>query len=245
MNDLTLIDVGITQPVIQFPAYKEYLKRARALAEYIDSIELTDDNITVVKKRLAEARKVVDTLEKGRKSAKKEVLKPYEDFEKMVKNITSTIMDADANLRAKVYEAEQKERDEKEENTREIWCLRIQQYTFQTYLTDPFNKWLEPHHLNKSESMNKVEADMVAWMEEREKDVEYITGLQSWNEVIIEYDHNGLKLTEAVKAVEDRHALLKALGEREEVATFIIRGKQAIALAELLLKTNEIEFERK
>lgn len=234
--------------VIEFDDFEEHKARALSVAEYIDSIELTGSNVKEVKGTLADARKLVNALEDRRKEIKNEVLAPYKVFEAQVKEITGIIDQADSRLRTQIRELEEREREEKEAVISELWEKRMEMYNFGKYVPDAFSMWLEPRHLNKSTSMKSVEAEMVSFMEDTEKDVAAILAMPDAEDVMLEYAGT-LNIADALEAVRaQREYREKAFQEdaptAEERATFVITGKVNITLTEKLLQENGIEYRR-
>ena len=108
-------DVTYDIPQVNFPAYEEYKEKAYAVAEYIYNMEPTAENIKETKTTLAKARKLTDKLNRARIDMKKAILQNYTTFEQQVKEITGIIDDADKEIRAKVKDMEEAERQRKKE----------------------------------------------------------------------------------------------------------------------------------
>lgn len=232
---------------ISFPNYEEVIQWAKEVADTLNNTQLREDNVKEVKASLAAARKVVDGINARRIEVKKALLTPYDTLEAQVKVITNIINEADGVLRDKVREMEEAERDAKRDALKELWDLRIPLYTFADYIPDPFEKWLTPQHLNKTTSIKKCEDDMAAWMEQREQDISTIKRLPDSTQILISYA-SCLDLTRAIQVGQEQ-----AKREREVttsnpagllVATFVITGEKDIQLAELLFKTNNIDYRR-
>lgn len=251
MNEITLNSKDVTYdvPKVTFPSYGKYLARANDIAAQITAMEVSADNIQEAKGLLADARKVTDGLNRIRIDIKKEILSDYTTFESQVKDLCKVIDEADAQLRSKVRILDNKEREEKKAAIREIWDKRIQNYSFQQfYPDDPFYRFLTRQHLNKSTSMKSVEKDMTYWMQEHEKNV--ATANSMGVEYLAEYvqtDDLALAI-ENVKELQELTDLITEVDtdeEEEEKAVFIVKGTKDISFAETLLKTNNINYERK
>ena len=76
--DTSKPDVTFEPAKITFPALGFYMEQAEKIADYINSIEVTEDNIKDVKKDLAAARKVTKALSDRRIAIKKEIMSNYE-----------------------------------------------------------------------------------------------------------------------------------------------------------------------
>lgn len=239
-------DVMFKKATVTFPAFDYYKEQAEQIAEYIDSIELTEENVKEVKKDLAGIRKITDELSDRRIGIKKKILEDFEIFNTQVKEITDVISDAENNLRLKVKILEEREREEKKQNIRDLWNKRITSYQIKDLMPNAFDRWLSPSYLNKTASMKKIESDMITWLEKTENDITVLKSMDS--DYLVEY-LDTLDVSTAIKAVDRRRAIKEAVQEpveEEEVAaTFIIKGDKEIKLTELLLKENGIKFIRR
>jgi len=241
--------VSFDVPVVSFPAYDEFMTRAKDIAEQIQAMEVDEENIKEAKTTLAEARKITDRLSRVRIDIKKEILRNYDLFESQVKEISAIIGDADEALRVKVRTLEEAERKTKKERLRCTWVSRIERYPFVANLIpEPFEKWLKPQHLNKSVSMKKAEADMVEWLEKTDNDLEAADSMGE--EYLVEYV-KVMDLPQAIQNVKTNAVIRQTISssDKEEIeeatAWFLVRGTKDIKLTEILLKENEINYERK
>lgn len=206
MNELVSIDLNqiiVTPGVVRFDEYEKLYQEALQLAAQIEQVEVTDDNIQISKKMLAAVNKRIKEMEARRISIKKEMLEPYETFEKQVKEIVSIVKDADNLVRDQVRELEEKERDEKRTALAELFEKRMKQYSFGEMFT--FENFLKPTHLNKSTSMKSIETDMVTWLEKIDADLKVIRSLPNSENVLTEY-YDTKDLTVAINIVNDRDA---------------------------------------
>ena len=240
-------DVIFQKAPITFPAFEYYKEQAAMMADYINGIELTEDNVQDVKKDLASVRKVTDELSRRRIAIKNTILEDFNVFESEVKELSAIISDAENNLRAKLKELEEQERKNKEAAILETWNKRASLYQICSLLPDAFHTWLTPQHLNKSTSMKKIESDMTEWLEKTEKEITTLRSMD--NEYLVEY-LSTLDMSEAIDAVNRRNEIREVVSEpepeeTEPTATFIIKGEKEIKLAELILKENNIEFIRR
>lgn len=236
-------EITYAPATVTFNEFGTYKKKAMEVADYINSIVLTEDNVKEVKSTLADARKLVNALEDRRKAIKKEVMAPYKAFEAQVKEITGIIDGADAVLRAQVRELEEKERTEKEQKVLQMWELRIMHYSFNRYIPDAFERWLEPRHLNKSTSLRSCEDDMTGFMEKLEKDVNAILKMEESMDIMEAYSRT-LDMTDALEEVRRLKEYRARAFEQTDTATFVITGKANITLTEKLLEENGIEYRR-
>ena len=240
--------VKVSQGTINFTAYNELKDQAIQVAKIIRATEVNEESIKGAKKMLAQANKSVKELEDRRIFIKRQMLEPYQEFETQVKEIVGIVKDADNEIRGKVRELEQLERDNKESDIRNIWDLRIRPYKDVTKLLS-FEDFLEPKHLNKSESITKIEEQMTTWLQDRQNDIDSIQAIsQNPIEVLEEYK-NCIDVGQAILTVDRRNRnkeeLNKAYGSmknKREVTTFHIEDPTEAKLAELLLKQNNITY---
>lgn len=241
--------VSFNVATVDFPAYEVFKEKAIDISEEIRAMNVDPENIKEAKTMLAEARKITDRLSRVRIDIKKEILAGYQTFEAQVKEISSIIGDADDALRAKVRELEEAERQAKKEALRMTWDSRIERYPYVAdCISDPFDRWLTPRHLNKTVTMKKAEADMVDWLERTDNDLQAAGSMG--DDYLVEYIKTG-DLPTAIQNVKERAEIQQRVSntEQEELeeatAWFLIRGNKDIKLVEMLLKENEINFERK
>lgn len=228
---------------IDFDGYEQYKEMAADIAEYINGIELTEDNVKDVKKVLADARKVTDGLNRERINIQKAINSDYKEFKGKVDELIGIIDEADSALRDKVRVLEEAEREAKKEAIIELWYKRVVHYRIYNYFTKAYELWMTPQHLNKSMSMKAVEADMTEWLEQTERDFETLEGMD--DEYLVEY-LNTFDLGTAIKVVNERNKRREVVHENEEgerTMRFIVRGDKDIKLTEMILKENGINFE--
>lgn len=92
---------------------KELCSWARQQTEADRNLILaTDEDFESAKKRCADINKVIRNIEDKRKQVKKEYVKPYEIFEKELKEATTILTTAKDNLWSQVLKAEQEIKDE-------------------------------------------------------------------------------------------------------------------------------------
>ena len=245
MSDLIIYTPG----TVRFPEFEDYIAKAQSVAEVLNSTVLTEDNVAEVRQTLANARKIVNALETRRKEVKNAILEPYTVLEKQVKVITSIINNADDELRAKVKEMEEQEREDKKQVLREIWEKRITMYKFPQYISDPFDRWIQPQHTNKTYPVSNAEKDMTSWMEQRERDCESIMGMEAAGYIMDAYAQS-LDLASAISEGMARKRKVEEINTKvpesisEPCAVFYVTGESSINFAELLLKENKINYRK-
>lgn len=244
MNELKIV---VNQGVINFPEYEKLKQESLEVAEKITSMEVTEDNIKESKKILATVNKSVKALEDKRKEIKKEILKPYAEFEQQVKEIVNIVKQADEVARNQVRDLEEQQREIKREEIKELWNKRLLQYDLAKIMT--FEDFITNKHLNKTTTMKSIEEEMVEFLEKIERDIETLSKMEYSNELVKEYKDTkdfGFAVsivTERHKQVEEIKEVIEEVSEEiEKKYIFIISNGKDAKLAEMLLKDNDIEY---
>lgn len=231
--------------VVHFENYEEILESAKELAEKVKNVVVTEETIKASKKMLAEINKKVNELEDGRKDIKKEILAPYDEFEKKVKEIVNTVKDADSIVRGQVKELEEIERQVKYESIVELWKKRISRYPD---LIDLFTylDFIKPQHCNKTTAFSKVESEMAEFIEQRQKSVEMIKGLDHADDILVEFVRCG-DVVRAIQTVRDRNQLKEQVTGKKEtkqtnVTVTIVINRNDLAPVESFMKTLNINY---
>ena len=249
-NELANLEtnVEVKPATVLFPAYGAFVEAAKGVADYINTVQLTEDNVKEVKKILAESRKISDRMNDQRKQVKNQILADYETFAEQVKEITGIIEGAEKVLRSKVTEMENLERSKKKETVTELFDKRSTFYQISTLLPDNgFSFWWQESFANKTKSMKEIESEIVSFFERTESE---INGLKVLNGAcLVEYLSNGLNLAEAIATVEKRFEMERKMKFEEEnnkdyvpSIAFVVTGAKDITLTEMLLKQNGISF---
>lgn len=245
--------IEVVKPTIIFPEYEGLIKEAQRVSEFIDSIELNDENVKEVKGVLAKANRAIKELNDRRIAIKKEILEPYEVFASQIKEIETIVKDSDTRLRNEVRELEENLRLIKKEEIEEIWNKRVKQYEYAKLMD--FENFLENRHLNKSTSMNSVEKDMVDFLDRSENDLNILSANERKDEAISLYKECkdlGMviatireRIEESKKNEEILNSVVEEKEEKEKTYIFTITGKRDKNFVEMLLKENEINYELK
>ncbi|EHO7821327.1 DUF1351 domain-containing protein [Listeria monocytogenes] len=253
MNTLPKFNIEspvVTQGSILFPAYKKIKSDSLLLAQQIENIEVTEENIKQSKKLLAAVNKEVKNLESERISIKKEMLEPYNEFEKQVKEIVSIVKTADEMVRQQVTQMEEEEREDKKLVLKRMFEKRIRIYDFKTYFT--FDDFIENRHLNKSLSINKIESEMVEWLTKIETELKIIETMPYADEIIAEYKETK-DLAVSAQIVSDRHKAQEVIKEAKNdikddqlptKITFTLFDEKDVKLVEMFMQQNKIKFEK-
>lgn len=230
---------------IEFPDYSQLLEEAKFIASQIEKMEVTDDNIKETKKVLANVNKAIKKLNDKRIQIKKEINEPYETFAQQIKDIETIVKDADTLVRNQVRQMEETEREEKRKALQDIWDKRIDSYAFAKILS--FDDWLESKHLNKTESMNKVEQDMTTWLEKVERDLVVLSNMEYKDELFEAYAETqdvAISMEIVRQSNEKKNERKQILQEETGIETFIVEVtcKKDLTMIEMFMKENGIEY---
>ena len=259
LGDVDNVSKGIIyKPAdVEFTTFDDYKNQATEIAKFINDIVLTEDNIPMAKATLAAARKVTDNLDRKRIDLKRELLGNFTVFENQINELKGIVSHAESDLRSKVRDYEERERENKKEQIAVLWDKRYPAYTLSRLAGsyETFVKWLKPSYMNKSVTMKSVEKEMVAWLEQREAD---ITSCQSMGDEYLTEYLISLDLPTAINAVKTREEKAKAVSEMrsddmtewvddedDDIAVFHVIGLVNIELTERLLKEHKIPYVKK
>ena len=240
-------DIQYKKAPVLFSNYQSLKKQALQIADFVSSIQVTEDTMKAAKKMITTTRKAVKGLDSKRLEIKKAILEDYNTFEKQVNELKKIVDDADMTVRSQVKELEEKERETKKKAIKDIWDKRISMYDAQK-IPNLFDRWLRPEHLNKTKSLTATEKEMTSFLESIQKGIDGIGLMPDSSEIMAAYIHC-LSLSDAIAEVNQKKADEKIAAEIvddvPDSAVFVVAGSKDIALTEMLLKENKINFRRR
>lgn len=164
---------------IQFN-YEDIKKWVTEKAKEYKSVVYTEETITAAKTDRATLNKVAKAINDEKIRIKKEVLKPFEDFENKCKELQGIITDASSSIDAQVKAFEEKEQNEKREQIKAVFDAYIGDFK---ELID-FEKIFNPRWLNKTYTMKKIEEEINHLIVKTSDDMKVLEG-QIKDEVIL------------------------------------------------------------
>lgn len=203
----------------QLPVIEENL---RGLKEQIESrtaeavaLVCTEETLTTVKATRADLNKEFSVLEEQRKAVKKDIMEPYEAFEKVYKEcVSDAFREADIQLKGKIDATENEIKGRAEQAAKDYFheLCQAEHVEWLTWgqtgitisLTDAKQKTL-------STLRGKV-ADFVVKVSQA---VNAISEMENAEEIMAEY-RQSLNLPQAIAAVSDRHRRIEAEKEAAE-----------------------------
>lgn len=251
IGELTVVPGSII-----FPQYDLIKSQATNLANHLQQVEVTQENLQRSKQLLAAVNKEVRKLHDERIKIKRTVLEPYDEFETQIKEITAIVKDSDDLIRNQVRELEEQERQAKKEHIHSIFNKRMKQYDFGELMN--FDKFIKPTHLNKSTSMTKIETEMVQWLTKVETDLDLIKSMDYSFEIIGEYQRTQ-DVASSIKSVNDRHKAIQEMERKAETVTSVspqqskpkkpiilieLNDEKDARLVEMFMKQERIEFSK-
>ena len=243
INETGIVEFEVGK--INFNAYEHIKEKALNLSENLKKIEVTEENIKEPKKLIAEVNKDVKKLEDHRIKIKKEMLKPYNDFEAQVKEIVAIVKEADNIVRSQIREMEETERENKKNVIKEMFEDKMKHYDFNDGIT--FENFFKESMANKTTSLDKLENELSEWLEQRKMDIGVIKNLGN-NEILKEYleTFNLAQAIENAKAREEKNKKVEEVMKKAETSDkryiFIISDEKDAKLTEMLLRENKIKY---
>lgn len=196
------------------------------------SIVYTEDTIENARTDRATLNKVTKAINDEKIRLKKEVLKPFEDFEKKCKELQGIMSEATNSIDSQIKSFEEKEQNKKREQIKEIFNTQIGDFKDLISFETIFNsRWL-----NKTYSIKNIEEEIKHIVVKTNNDFEVIDG-QIKDEVINKqvkayYFNNitepavlgnslqeGLKIVEANKKLEEFKKQQEIKAEKVKVDT--------------------------
>lgn len=173
-----------------FAALKKEITEKAALYK---NMVYTEDQIPDAKKDRATLNKFNDALSAERIAIKKECLKPYEDFEAKVKELTGIVSEAITNIDRQVKEVEEKTKAKKLETIKEYFamCLHPEWLKFEQIFD---SKWL-----NASVTLKKAQEEMTAKLEQIDVNISTLQILPKFSFEAIEVYKESLDINKAMQ----------------------------------------------
>lgn len=221
--------------VEQIPIIRE---RLEVLSKEIDekvnnalSLVCNEETRKDVKEVRANLNKQFKELEEQRKTVKKLVLDPYDDFEKVYKNcVTEKFKLADSELKNKIDNVENGLKEEKRQEA----ITYFNEYA--TSLKIDFAKF-EDMKLNITLTTTKtsIQKAIEDYLNKINTDIATIMLQEYKDEILVEYKGNGYNLNNAMQTVLKRVEQIKAEKERQEEL-----AKQKELEAQTVAKVDEV-----
>jgi hypothetical protein len=202
MNEIITVE---QLPIIRQSLAEISAEIKRQTAEAL-SMVCTEDTVKFVKAYRAELNGQKKELEDKRIAVKKEIMKPYDEFEKIYKEmITTPFADADGQLKAKIDEVENEIKRRKEEELRAYHAELLGDYPKIDFL--PFERL--GLNVTKSESIVSLKKQIEQTVYKVSDDVEMIELQPDSAEIMVEYIGT-LNASQAIMTVNARKKAIEA-----------------------------------
>lgn len=185
----------------------------------IDLIECTEENKQEVKKNVQMLRAMKTGFENKRKEIKKEINKPYEEFEDYYNKKIKGLLDNSINtLDIKVKDIEATQINEKRDELQEFLDQYREFYHIENILTSIDQV---PIKINLTNSLKSLKEAIIKFCEKISNDLECICSEGFKEDILLEYEKNGFDYVNARLAIinrnKEKEALKKKLDQVEEV----------------------------
>lgn len=242
--------LSVIPPTVVFENFEIVEFQIDKICTYLKDVEVTEETISSNKKLVANIRKACNQLDRYRIDVKKELLEPYNELEKKIKELNKKVSSAEETIRVQLRDFEELRREQKEREIEEIFHKRVVHYPYNLYLD--FDKFIKPQHLNKSTPMSTVEHEMVEWLETRKSEINtlLLVGKEkmSEDELLDLYFKRNYNLSTTLELVLMTPAPVPADKEESKPkklwTTFTVDSDYE-DLVEKYLRENEIEFQKK
>lgn len=192
-----VVDESFVEHLPEILSNIETIKKAVAEQTETDRtlILQTDEDFERARKRCAELNKINTQIDDQRKRVKREYIKPYELFDKALKETTAIITEAKDNLWGQIKAAEDAVKEQKETEYKEYYCDAGEHIT-------PYRSWeqiFKKEWLNKGYSKEKVRDEINDIIKEVMDDLEAIDNLKSeFHTSLIDKYRSGATLKEVI-----------------------------------------------
>lgn len=174
----------------------------------------TNDQITDAKKDVAALRKFTKALSDERIRIKKDFLKPYEDFEKKIKELTGIVDQAINNIDGQIKAADDQRKAEK--------LASIREYMSSKDVPEGIVLPLDPKWVNVSVSMSSIQKEIDAQAEQINADLATLSDLPEFAFEATEVYKSSLNIT---KALQEAHRLSEQAKRKAEYEAAQARAK--------------------
>lgn len=201
-------NVAITQPaIINMDGVVKLKADIEKIANAMETVEVTSENIQENKKLLANVRKEWQALETQRIAIKKEVLKPYDELDKVVKEMKAILEKGERNIASQLTAIREQERQEAIADLKELFDRNHKACNAPSWLS--FEKFLERNMSlvnNKATSRVKKMNTLKEFFENYKNEYAKVKAKFPLEDertaILLSYSTNGFDMPKAVEAYE-------------------------------------------
>lgn len=192
----------------------------------IDLVECTEENKQEVKKNVQMLRAMKTEFENKRKEIKKEINKPYEEFEDYYNKKIKGLLDNSINtLDIKVKDIEATQINEKRDELQEFLDQYREFYHIENILTSIDQV---PIKINLTNSLKSLKEAIIKFCEKISNDLECICSEEFKEDILLEYQKNGFDYVNARLAIINRNKEKEALKKKLEQVEEVVKEEEKI-----------------
>lgn len=192
----------------------------------IDLVECTEENKQEVKKNVQMLRAMKTGFENKRKEIKKEINKPYEEFEDYYNKKIKGLLDNSINtLDIKVKDIEATQINEKRDELQEFLDQYREFYHIENILTSIDQV---PIKINLTNSLKSLKEAIIKFCEKISNDLECICSEGFKEDILLEYEKNGFDYVNARLAIINRNKEKEALKKKLEQVEEVVKEEEKI-----------------
>lgn len=192
----------------------------------IDLVECTEENKQEVKKNVQMLRAMKTGFENKRKEIKKEINKPYEEFEDYYNKKIKGLLDNSINtLDIKVKDIEATQINEKRDELQEFLDQYREFYHIENILTSIDQV---PIKINLTNSLKSLKEAIIKFCEKISNDLECICSEEFKEDILLEYQKNGFDYVNARLAIINRNKEKEALKKKLEQVEEVVKEEEKI-----------------
>lgn len=221
-----------------------YLELKENLSEKLEIYKnavYTEETIKEAKGDRAKLNKLSKAINDKKIEIKKQVLKPYEDFENKTKELISMIAEATNNIDTQIKSFEDKQKNEKLQNI--VAFFENNSEELKEMLN--FDKIYNPKWLNSTYKISDIEEDIKHVIVKSRQDLEVIKSLNTeFEDILIDFYFKTLNLTETMgekTRLEEQKKKIEAINKQKELLN-AEKNKTSIQASENKQNTQEIPY---
>lgn len=205
----------------------------------IDLVECTEENKQEVKKNVQKLRAMKTSFENKRKEIKKEINKPYEEFEdyynKKIKGLLDNSIDT---LDTKVKDIEMEQIQEKRNNLIEFLDQYREFYHIEEIITNIDQVPIKINLTNTEKSLKEV---ILKFCKKINDDMMCIASEEFKEDILLEYKKNGFDYVNARLTIINRNKEKEALKKKlEQVEEVVKEEEKVVEKVEEIIKPVEV-----
>lgn len=209
------------------------------LTKDIDLVECTEENKQEVKKNVQKLRAMKTQFENKRKEIKKEINKPYEEFEdyynKKIKGLLDNSIDT---LDTKVKDIEMEQIQEKKNNLIEFLDQYREFYHIEEIITNIDQVPIKINLTNTEKSLKEV---ILKFCKKINDDMLCIASEEFKEDILLEYKKNGFDYVNARLTIVNRNKEKEALKKKlEQVEEVVKEEEKVVEKVEEIIKPVEV-----